>query len=101
MFQTNSNLSLSFESDIGRFRLEGAEDRKDILVLHLEIANQEDLLLGYYCSISDAVFAVAQQQTGYAQWDQIDPMELPSHVHDIASWSFREKDGTIPQAACS
>jgi len=101
ILHTGNSLSLSFESAFGQFHIEGDEERENIFTLSLQKKNQPDLKLGYYCSISDAVSAVVQQQTGYLEWDQISPIDLPYRVHDIVSWKFQKNHGTLPDAACS
>ncbi|WPJ95294.1 hypothetical protein SH580_17875 [Coraliomargarita algicola] len=98
---SNSSLSLHFESDIGGFRVEPDTEIENIFTLSFFSTNQQQIELNKYCSISDALSAVAQQQTGFAQWDQLPPEQLPHRVHNLASWKFSQKEGTFPHAACS
>ncbi len=101
MIHSGSQLSLSFESHWGTFSIDPEPQHENIFKLSLSQPGEEARELGFYCSISDAVSAVAQQQTGHPEWDQIPPMELPNRVHNIACWNFQQKMGTFSRAACS
>jgi len=101
MFRADGQLSLSFESDWGRFSIDPEPERENVFKLTLTKAQQPTQELGYFCSISDAISAVVQQQTGYAEWDELSPMDLPNRVHNITSWKFQQIVGTFPKAACS
>lgn len=101
MFHSSNKLSLSFKSDYGQFRIEPVTDRENICCLCIDTPNDKSIELGHYCSISDAISAVAQQQTGHAPWDQLSAQELPHRVHNIVSWNFQQILGTLPRAACS
>ncbi|HBR94160.1 hypothetical protein QEH52_14995 [Coraliomargarita sp. SDUM461003] len=98
---SNSRLSLGFESDFGGFRVEPNPETENIYNLSYYTTSNEQIELEKYCSISDAVSAVAQQQTGCAAWDQLPPEQVPPRVHNLASWNFSQKEGTFPRAACS
>ncbi len=50
--------------------------------------------LGRYCSINDAILAVANQETGYLPWDGLCLEQIPYKVHDITCWDFEEISGT-------
>lgn len=101
MFHSNNSLAISFDTNLGRFNIKRDTNREQIFTLSLESAPTGELLLGSYCSISDAICAVSQQRTGHPNWDQLTPLELPSSVHNIASWNFQQNMGTLPRAACS
>ncbi|MDQ8194609.1 hypothetical protein QEH59_09240 [Coraliomargarita sp. SDUM461004] len=101
MASSHSKLSIGFESEVGSFYVESDNQLENIFNLSFRTGNREPLLLGQYCSITDAVAAVVQQQTGCSEWDQLAPQELPRRVHNIANWKFSQNLGTIPQVACS
>jgi predicted SpoU family rRNA methylase len=101
MFKCDCNLSLSYESEIGRFTIESARKEAHVCRLILETQVGEKIELGYYCSITDVISAISQQETGYTAWDQIEAHKLPHSVHNIASWNFTQNTGTLQRAVCS
>jgi hypothetical protein len=101
MFKSDCNLNLSYESEFGRFTIESAKKEEHVCRLTLETQQGENLELGYYCSITDVISAISQQETGYMAWDQLAPHQVPHSVHNIASWNFTQKKGTIQRAVCS
>ena len=98
---SKDRLSIGFESDFGSFSVESDDEIENVFDLYFIGSNKQRSELGKFCSISDAISAVAQQQSGCAEWDQLSPEQLPRKVHNIASWNFSQKTGTFPQVACS
>ena len=98
MFHPGIRLNIGFESNWGYFTIESKDHREDLFTLKIETTGKTPLLLGHYCSISDAISAVTNQNTGYADWDQLSPDQLPSRVHDIVSWTFSQNFGTLSHA---
>jgi hypothetical protein len=78
-------------TDWGCFTLEQDPERPQIITLCLKKQTDEKLKLQSYCSISDALSAVSQQRTGYADWDQLPLEKIPHRIHDITSWYFLKK----------
>jgi len=101
MFHSNNRLCLIFDSSWGSFRVEADEHSENLFALKIETTGNTPQKLGDFCSITDAISAVGQQQTGYSEWDQLSTETLPHRVHNIASWDFQENLGTITRAACS
>jgi len=101
MRHSDNGLCLIFDSNWGSFSINPDEHRENVFTLHIETAGNQPLNLGYYCSISDAISAVANQETGYAEWDQLGAEALPHRVHNIACWKFQKDLGTLSHAACS
>lgn len=101
MFQSRDTLNLSYECDFGKFTIRPDKHREQVFCLVLIRENQDRVQLGLFCSISDAFNAVSRQETGYLEWDQLKPHQLPYRVHNIACWNFQQNVGTFPQAMCS
>lgn len=101
MFEPRDTLSLSYQCDFGCFIIRPDKHRAQLFNLLLIRENQDRVRLGEYCSISDAFNAVSRQETGYLEWDQLKPHELPYRIHNIACWKFEQNVGTFPQEMCS
>lgn len=92
---------LGFHCRHATFQIEPHPNREEHFMLILETETEPARQIGIYCSISDAFGAVTRQETGYAKWDNLEPHELPSRVHNITSWTFIKKHGTFSKTACS
>ncbi len=94
MNEVSAGISLSFGTRDGRFLISPAEDSPGIVGLFMVHSDQTRSELGRFCSINDAIVAVARQETGYRPWDELSMEEVPSKVHDLASWNYQEFFGT-------
>ena len=91
----------SFPTDFGTFaitgNLKGPGDFR--LVLRPDAAARREL--GRFRTLGEAIAAVAQQETGFAPWDDLDPTTVPHKIHDLTCWNFFDFPGTKPGVPCS
>ena len=97
----SSGIMMSFSSVYGRFKISNDEKSSDIYKLEVKEHGKESVILNRFCSINDAILAVANQETGFLKWDGLCFQNIPHRVHDIACWEFENFSGTKPQELCS
>lgn len=101
MNSPSSHLKLSFATEFGRFTISPCPNETQIFDLHIHQDDDSTQPLGKYCSINDAILAVARQETGFIPWDGLCLEKVPYKVHDIICWDFEEINGTSVDFQCS
>lgn len=101
MFATGKSLALAFQSTFGRFQIRPDKASDFLYILEINEPGAETQTLGHFCSINDAIYAVAQQETGYRKWDDLGLEKVPYRVYDITCWEFEEIHGTFVEELCS
>lgn len=101
MSSPGNHLKLSFATEFGSFMITPCPNEPQIFNLHIHQDDQTAQALGKYCSINDAILAVARQETGFIPWDGLCLGKVPYKVHDIICWNFEESCGTTDNSQCS
>ncbi len=94
MSSATQSLRLTFSTEFGQFTILPTPEEPHIFELTLIEPNQSTTPLGKYCSINDAVLAVARQETGHPPWDSLYHEKVPYRVHDLVCWTFEDFFGT-------
>lgn len=87
---STQKLHIEFRCPCGKFSIASSAGEDGSCVLRLAKGSQAQRELGHYRAVNDAITAILRQETGCLDWDNLPPNQIPSKVHDIASWELFE-----------